>query len=376
MALAIDVENRTTEGAAQAVLTWLIATAIELGVWAATMWKRATGRFEPETRLASSTAAEPFGLYTLGEKIGEGGMGIVFKAQHALLERPAAIKLLPFDRAEGHNIERFEREFQLTSMLTHPNTISVYDFGRTPEGSLYYAMEYLEGMDLQKLVDRTGPVPAARVAHVLAQVCGALVEAHGAGLLHRDIKPANVFVCEGGEIRDTVKVLDFGLIKEFGRDVSDAGETEVNAIVGTPTYMSPEAVTAPETMDGRSDLYAVGALGYFLLTGVPPFSGKTVLEVCAQHLHCEPVAPSTRAKVSVPADLEQLILSCLSKSPNARPRDAATLQSALLPLAAEWTEGHAAAWYGDRDGVEIPCSLRASAASGSDVQLVSVREAA
>jgi serine/threonine-protein kinase len=287
--------------------------------------------------------AAPFGPYTLGEKIGEGGMGVVYKAHHAGLEGLQAIKLLPFERAEGRALRRFEREFQLTSMLSHPNTISVYDFGRTPEGSFYYAMEYLEGMDLQALVERTGPQPPARVAHLLAQVCGALAEAHGAGLLHRDIKPANVFLCGTGDHRDVVKVLDFGLIKEFGQGANDGMRTEVDTIVGTPTYLAPEAVTAPETMDGRSDLYAVGALGYFLLTGTPPFSGKTVLEVCAQHLHCEPVPPSERVRTSLPSELEQLILSCLAKSPEERPRDAASLRAALLPLAAAWTGEQAAA---------------------------------
>jgi len=347
MAFAYDVENRTKESAARVVLSWLWTVAIELGVWVSAIWSRAS---RPAHPLSSSPAnAEAFGPYTLGEKIGEGGMGVVYKARQAGQQRPAAIKLLPFDRAEGRNGERFEREFQLTRKLSHPNTISVYDFGRTPEGSLYYAMEYLEGADLQKLVDRTGPQPPARVAHLLAQICDALVEAHGAGLLHRDIKPANVFLCERSDARDTVKVLDFGLIKEFGPRAGHPAQTDVDSVVGTPTYLSPEAITAPETMDGRSDLYAVGALGYFLLTGAPPFLGKTVLEICARHLHCAPVPPSARA--AVPAELERLIMSCLAKSPAARPRDAASLRAALLPLAAQWT--------GD-----------------SDIEVASVREAA
>ena len=375
MALAIDVENRTTESPARTVVAWLVAIAIDLGVWAATIWKRATARRVCEPLPLASTAAESFGPYTLAEKIGEGGMGVVYKAHHARLERPAAIKLLPFDRAEGRNVQRFEREFQVTSQLTHPNTVSVYDFGRTPEGRFYYAMEYLEGMDLQALVDRTGPLPPARAAHLLAQVCGALVEAHGAGLLHRDIKPANVFLCEKRGNRDVVKVLDFGVSKEFGDQASDGPRTEVDAIVGTPTYLPPEAVTAPETMDGRSDLYAVGALGYFLLTGVPPFSGRTVLEVCAQHLHCEPVPPSLRARASIPAELERLILSCLAKSPEARPRDAASLRAALLPFAATWIHERTAP-YVACDAAHAPCATVTGAMPGSGVALASVREAA
>ena len=204
---------------------------------------------------------------------------------------------------------------------------------------------------------------AARVAHLLAQICSALIQAHGRGLLHRDIKPANVFLCDEGDVRDTIKVLDFGLIKEFGQNARDARASEIDVVVGTPTYMPPEAVTAPETMDGRSDLYAVGALGYFLLTGAPPFSGKTVLEVCAQHLHSEPVPPSTRARASVPAKLEELILSCLAKAPEARPRDAATLRAALLPLAAAWTREDTV----PESGVAAP---------GSDIELAVMCEAA
>jgi eukaryotic-like serine/threonine-protein kinase len=289
---------------------------------------------------ASSTARMPAqcGPYTLGEKIGQGGMGVVYKAQHARLKRPTAIKVLPAERAGGRALARFEREVQLTSLLRHPNTIAVFDFGRTEQGAYYYAMEYLEGLDLQALIEQNGPQPPARVAHLLAQVSGALVEAHRVGLLHRDIKPANVFLCEDGTSIDKVKLLDFGLIKEFGPRTIDRPQTEVDVIVGTPTYLSPEAMTAPETMDGRSDLYAVGALGYFLLTGVPPFSGRTVLDVCCQHLHSEPVAPSARVQTPIPAELESLILSCLAKSPAQRPADAETLRAALLPIAAAWTE--------------------------------------
>ena len=326
-------------------LAWLSALVIELGIVSAVILRGAVRRGTMHRTRPSAAGEAQLGPYTLEEKIGEGGMGVVYKAHHALLKRPTAIKLLPSERAEGRDLERFEREVQLTSMLTHPNTISVYDFGRTPEGSFYYAMEYLEGLDLQALVDQTGPQPAGRVAHLLAQLCGSLVEAHGVGLLHRDVKPANVFLCERGGMRDVVKVLDFGLIKEFGQRTGDTPRTEANVIVGTPTYLSPEAVTAPDAMDGRSDLYAVGALGYFLLTGVPPFSGKTVLEVCCQHLHSEPVPPSARLDASLPPELERLILSCLAKSPEERPRDAATLQAALLPLASAWTQDEAAAWW-------------------------------
>jgi serine/threonine-protein kinase len=266
------------------------------------------------------------------------------------LQRPAAIKLLPAGRAGERERKRFEREVQLTSRLTHPNTISIYDYGRTPTGSFYYAMEYVDGCDLQTLVERDGPQDPARVAHLLAQLAGALSEAHRVGLIHRDIKPANVMLCERGGVADVVKVLDFGLIKEIdsagrGADTEADGER----LVGTPLYMSPEALTDPNSVDARSDLYAVGALGYFLLTGVPPFSGRTVLEVCSHHLRSTPVSPSARLGATIPRELEALILACLAKSPEDRPQDAGALERALLRFAASWTQERAERWWFERD---------------------------
>jgi serine/threonine-protein kinase len=307
-------------------------------------------------RLGRSSGQErQLGQYTLDEKIGEGGMGVVYKAHHALLRRPVAIKLLPPERAGEQNLKRFEREGQLTSMLTHPNTITIYDFGRTAEGTFYYAMEYLDGLDLQTLVERDGPQDPARVAHLLAQLAGALHEAHQVGLIHRDVKPANVMVCERGGMVDVVKVLDFGLIKEIDSR-GDVALTDVHRIVGTPLYLAPEALTAPERIDARSDLYAVGAVGYFLLTGAPPFSGKSLMEVCGHHLHTVPVPPSERRGVPIPQELETLILSCLAKSPGERPASAAALQTALLAFAAEWTQERAAQWWAER-GAKAPASL-------------------
>ena len=312
----------------------------------ATQWLRDACRRGPRsTDLADRKTR--LGPYTLNEKIGEGGMGIVYKASHALLRRPAAIKVLPPERTAERDLERFEREVQLTSQLTHPNTIAIYDFGRTAEGSFYYAMEYLDGLTLQTLVDREGPQDSARVAHVLAQLAGALAEAHGAGLVHRDVKPANVMVCERGGSADVVKVLYFGLLKELdGR--GEATRSDVHRVVGTPLYMPPEAVTAPEKVDSRSDLYAVGAVGYFLLTGAPPFPGNSLVEVCGHHLHTAPVPPSKRLGSPVPPRLEALILSCLAKSPEERPASAASLQKALLPLAAAWTPERAARCWAER----------------------------
>ena len=295
--------------------------------------------------------AMKLGQYTLEHKIGEGGMGVVYKASHALLRRPTAIKLLPPERAGEHNLVRFEREVQLTSMLTHPNTVSIYDFGRTPEGTFYYAMEYLEGFDLQTLVTVDGPQAPERVVHLLAQMCGALAEAHAVGLIHRDVKPANVILCERGGTPDVVKVLDFGLVKQIGpeHDASTSQST-VNHIVGTPLYLSPEAISTPAGLDGRSDIYALGCVGYMLLTGAPPFAGESVVEVCGRHLHTPPPPLSDRAPRPVPADLERLILRCLAKSRDERPEDANALRRELLACAcaSDWTTERASRWWSTR----------------------------
>ncbi|HKU40139.1 MAG TPA: serine/threonine-protein kinase [Polyangiales bacterium] len=273
--------------------------------------------------------ASQVGPYRLGAKIGEGGMGVVYRASHTSGQRAAAVKLLPAERAGLRARRRFEREAQLTQRLRHPNTIRIYDHGCTPDGTLYYAMEYLDGLDLQHLVEREGPQPAQRVASILAQLTAALDEAHRAGLIHRDVKPANVMLCDG----ERVKVLDFGLIKSLDARGTGA-DTEIDRIVGTPLYLSPEALTAPETVDARSDLYAVGALGYFLLTGVPPFSGRNVLEVCGHQLHSTPLPPSQRLGAALPSELEGLILACLAKAPAARPSSAAQLAAAFERIAA------------------------------------------
>ena len=286
--------------------------------------------------------AQRLGQYTLDEKIGEGGMGVVFRARHALLRRPTAIKLLPPGRGGAGTLSRFEREVQLTSRLTHPNTVAIYDYGHTPDGVFYYAMEYLEGVDLEKLVEADGPQDPSRVVHVLRQVCGALAEAHGIGLVHRDIKPANIILCERGGIPDTAKIVDFGLVKQLAPDVTDPEQSSVNTLMGTPLYLSPEAIKSPEAVDARSDLYALGAVAYYLLTGRTVFEGQTLVEICGQHLHTRPVPPSERAGRSLPSDLEALVLRCLEKNPADRPESAAQLKRALercnVPL---WTEEQA-----------------------------------
>jgi serine/threonine-protein kinase len=289
------------------------------------------------------------GQYTLGEKIGEGGMGVVYRAHHAMLRRPAAIKLLPPDKVGEDSLRRFEREVQLTARLTHPNTVIVFDYGRTPEGLFYYAMEYLDGLNLDQLVREDGPQAPGRVIHLLQQVCGALIEAHGVGLVHRDIKPANILLVDRGGVPDVIKVVDFGLVKHIDPHGTEATMTVTtgNLVRGTPLYMAPEAITGERELDARSDLYALGTVGYFLLTGKPVFEGTTVVEILAHQLHTAPVPPSKRISRPIPAALEAIVLQCLAKDPNDRPADALTLDLALerCPCDAPWSRDAASAWW-------------------------------
>ncbi|MBC7977434.1 MAG: serine/threonine protein kinase, partial [Myxococcales bacterium] len=268
--------------------------------------------------------AMQLGQYTLERKIGEGGNGAVYRAHHALLRRPTAIKLLLPDRLGAENVDRFEREVQHMSQLTHPNTVAVFDYGRSPDGVFYYAMEYLGGIDLEHLVLRFGRQPAGRVVHILGQVCGALHEAHAAKLIHRDIKPANIILCERGAVLDVAKVVDFGLVKEITRDTSSSSPT----VLGTPAYVAPEAVTDPDHITHAVDLYALGAVGYFLLTGRRLFEGKTAVDVCVQHVTQAPTPPSQLPGVTISAELEAVLLRCLAKQPADRYPSAAGLAEA------------------------------------------------
>ena len=310
--------------------------------------------------LAAATSKVTFGLraqmlsmrkmgqYTLDEKIGEGGMGIVYRAHHALLRRPTAIKVLPPERAGAVALARFEREVQRTAELTHPSTITVYDYGRTPDGLFYYAMEYLEGATLDDLVEIDGPQPAERVVHILRGVSHALIEAHERGLIHRDIKPANIMLVEQGGVLDVPKVLDFGLVKDIESD-GKANLSGVGQITGTPQYIAPEAVLEPDTVDGRSDLYTLGAVGYYLLTGTHLFGGQSVVEVCSHHLHAEPESISERrGDDEIPPDLEAVIMRCLAKKQEDRfdsARSFSEALEALAPLRGEWAQAEARAWW-------------------------------
>ncbi|MEO8900029.1 MAG: serine/threonine-protein kinase [Polyangiaceae bacterium] len=316
-------------GANSGAFPWLPTTSImewTIAIITCTVISRVIYGLRAEVR-----EARRFGQYVLERKIGEGAMGVVYRATHAMLRRPAAIKLLLKDRASEADLVRFEREVQLTSCLVHPNTISIFDYGRTAEGVFYYVMEYLDGVDLQTLVDQYGPVEPARAIHLLAQISGALAEAHALGLIHRDIKPANIVLTERPDEADVVKVVDFGLVKNFGGNLVDS--TASDAITGTPLYMAPEAIAQPDTIDGRSDLYAVGAVGYFLLTGRHVFEAETVFEVCCKHMLEAPMPPSERLGKPLPADLEAIVLGCLAKDRNDRPALAAALRASLLACA-------------------------------------------
>ncbi len=302
--------------------------------------------------------ARRLGQYRLGQRLGAGGMGEVYLAEHLLLRRACAIKLIrPEHAGDRRTLLRFAREVQATATLTHPNTIQVFDYGHTQDGTFYYVMEYLEGLTLDELVQKYGPLPPARTVCLLRQVCMALREAHAIGLIHRDIKPGNVMVCERGGMADVAKLLDFGLVRgrvpevaalaEPGRaDPEDPTLTQVGAISGTPAYMSPEQTAGQATLDARSDIYSVGALAYFLLTGQPPFAGRSTVQVLAAHRDEAPPL-LTKHQPDVPADLQEVVLRCLAKDPAARFPDAPSLDTALAACTgvAAWTEQEAAQWW-------------------------------
>ena len=276
-------------------------------------------------------------------------MGIVYRASHAMLRRPTAIKLLPPEKTSEESVQRFEREVQLTATLSHPNTVAILDYGRTPSGVFYYAMEYLDGLNLEELVREHGAQAPGRVVHILAQVSGALTEAHESGLIHRDIKPGNVILCERGGIPDVAKVVDFGLVKRVATPETDATMmlTRKNVMTGTPLFLAPEAIKGEQFVDGRSDLYALGAVGYFLLTGAPLFASDNVLEVVGHHLHTAPRPLPADGAHPVPADLAQVVMRCLAKAPEERFPNARQLERALKQCAkhSPWSREVAAVWW-------------------------------
>jgi serine/threonine-protein kinase len=296
--------------------------------------------------------AEQIGSYQLVERLGEGGMGEVWRAEHASLARPAAIKLIRGEALGGSGedaataLRRFEQEAQATAALRSPHTITLYDFGRTQDGSFYYVMELLDGIDLQALVEKHGPLPPERVVHVLRQACHSLAEAHARGLVHRDIKPANIYLCRQGLELDFVKVLDFGLVKRTTTGkTSDPRLTQEGQMSGTPTYMAPESATGDADVDARADLYALGCVAYWLLTGRTLFAGDTPLKQILAHVADVPPPPSRHAPV--PAALDELVLRCLAKKPGDRPQSAEDLAQSLAALAlpSPWTPERARAWW-------------------------------
>lgn len=292
-------------------------------------------------------AARKLGQYDLKQRLGIGGMGEVYLAEHVLLKRPCAVKVIRPDEARNPSVlRRFLREVQMTATLTHPNTVQVFDYGQTDDGTVFYAMEYLPGLNLEKFVGQYGVLPAQRVIYVLQQLCGALAEAHAIGLIHRDIKPSNVILCNRGGLYDVAKLLDFGLVRMKSTDDAVAGATQDGLIFGTPAYMSPEQALGNTELDIRSDIYSLGALAWFLALGEPPFVRDGAIQTLAAHIN-EP-APLLRSRsTTFPEDLADIVQRCLAKDPDNRFPDVTSLENALVKCrsAGAWTQTLAAAWW-------------------------------
>ncbi len=293
--------------------------------------------------------AKELGQYVLEKRLGKGGMGEVYLARHRLLRRTTAVKLLPATTTSESAVARFETEVQLTAELTHPHTIRIFDYGRTDDGVFYYAMEHLKGATLLDVVKVDGAQPVSRIIKILIEACGALEEAHEAGLIHRDIKPANLMLTKQGMDRDALKVLDFGLVHRIDRE-GDPGVTQDGALVGTPLYMAPEVIKQAEASSAASDLYALGAVAYFLATGTDVFTGESVIEICSQHLHAAPEPPSARLGRALPADFASIVLQCLEKEPGDRFASVKELEAALVDCGdhGRWSDEDAARWWETR----------------------------
>jgi len=323
------------------VVLFLLLALSGLGILAFTFWVE---MLQASIR-KDALGYRRLGQYVLLQEIGRGANGMVYRARHALLRRPVAIKLLSPDLTNEDSAARFEHEVQITSQLTHPNTVAIYDYGRTPEGLFYYAMEYLSGIDLDQLGRKFGPQPDGRVIHILRQVCGSLAEAHRIGLIHRDIKPANILLTQRGGLCDVVKVLDFGLVKAGQLRAPD--KASANAVVGTPHFIAPEAVVNPAGVDPRGDIYSLGAVGYWLLTGKTLFESTEIQPLLDGHVNSPPKLPSERLGRQIHPGLERIIMSCLSKNPDNRPSSAEALEAALAGYAVEtpWSNRDAEKWW-------------------------------
>ncbi|MDG2382389.1 MAG: serine/threonine-protein kinase [Pirellulaceae bacterium] len=290
--------------------------------------------------------ARQLGQYHLRRLIGRGGMGDVYLAEHQLMRRPCAVKVIQSDRAgDPRSLARFEREVQAISKLSHCNSVDIYDYGRTNDGTFYYVMEYLPGMSLQHLVEKHGPLPASRAIHLLVQTCDALAEAHGQALIHRDLKPANIFAAERGGVYDVAKLLDFGLAKPLISN-SSAELSADGLISGSPRFMAPEQGLGADEVDARSDIYSLGAVGYYLVTGRPPFEGDKPLKVIFAHAN-QPVTPPSALQKGIPDDLEAVLLRCLAKDPADRFQSVDELAQALgfCQDAGQWTRRDASVWW-------------------------------
>ncbi|MEK6249914.1 MAG: protein kinase, partial [Planctomycetales bacterium] len=312
--------------------------------------------------------ARQFGQYRLLDKLGSGGMGEVYRAEHVLLKRPCAMKLIkPASEADATAIAHFEKEVKNTAKLTHWNTIEIFDYGHTDDGTFYYVMELLPGMSLEELVGMHGALPAKSAVHLLRQVCGALQEAHSVGLIHRDIKPANIFVAERGGVFDVAKLLDFGLVKEK----ASRGETRQGSFSGTPLYMSPEQASAYDQVDARADIYSLGAVAYHLVTGEPPFTGEDVIALLHAHAQRNVVPPS-QLIAELPADFEQVILRCLAKNVKDRFQQASDLEQALAECecANQWNAADATGWWSaHQSDIEQESATQKKSADGVEATL-------
>jgi serine/threonine-protein kinase len=320
------------------------------------------GSYRIQTLQQQAFEAQQLGQYRLKRRIGTGGMGEVYEAEHLLLRRQCAIKIIRPDQMQDPAVlERFEREVQAMAGLAHPNTVEIFDYGRSDDGTFYYVMEYLPGLNLEQMVERYGRLPASRAIYLLRQVCRALREAHGVGLLHRDIKPGNIIACVRGGEYDVVKLLDFGLVQSIEPSVTDSRLTIKGMILGSPPFMSPEQAAGRPNLAPTTDIYSLGGVAYYLLTGQPPFQRETPMEMMMAHAF-EPVIPPSKLNSGIPSDLEAVILRCLQKRTSERFASVTDLEAALLSCEASkgWSESQAKQWWKERESeletAEVPLS--------------------
>jgi hypothetical protein len=334
----------SANGGTEAFRAPLLEGTFQLGILAAISVLFTKGLYHIRQSLHR---AKQLGNYVVERELGEGGMGRVYIAQHALLCRPTAVKVVEATLGEAEEaIARFEREVRLSATLSHPNTITVYDFGRTGPQTFYYAMEYLEGLSLEDLVRRFGPLPPERTAFILTQVCGSLAEAHANSIVHRDIKPSNIFVTHRGGLYDFVKVLDFGLAKQVGSDEREF-VTAAGMVLGTPVYIPPEAVSEIGPVDQRADLYCLGGVAYWMLVGQPPFEAPTSVELILHHVRTRPKRPAEVSELPIPPEMDEIVIKCLEKDPRDRFQTAAELRAALrgISFGEPWTHEKGREWW-------------------------------